>query len=238
MAPAGTLRLDLAADEDSLRQGLGRRLRYWTGKWEASGVVVRRGGSGDAAVLADLMAHSAHHQGHEPLPADYVRTFVDALAPSGHAALFVAEVDGRAVAADLLTGCGGVVKGRLGGFDRSGRAGKLSVPGALRWTEIRWAKAHGYRWFDFGGIDPGMLDDLLAGRPRDDRRWPSADSAKLSYGGVPFRYPGAVEQIRPAAVRAAYDVVRRSDRGRALLDGAAQRLRGARARRPETPQQK
>ena len=243
ISPAGTLRLDLTADEDALRAGLGRRLRYWTTKWPERGVTVRRGDVADVPLLASLMARTAEHQGYDPLPEAYVEVFYRELAPE-HAAIFVGEVDGRAVAADLVTGCGGVIKGRLGGFDRSGDAGKLSVPGAMRWTEIRWAKQQGYRWFDFGGIDGGMLDDLLAGRTDDPERWPGADRAKLSFGGSAYAYPTAVERITPAPLRAAYDAVRRDPRGRAAVRALAERLRGTR-RRPSTsgphtsvPQQK
>ncbi|MHC1559591.1 lipid II:glycine glycyltransferase FemX [Actinomycetospora sp. C-140] len=230
ISPAGTLRLDLAADEETLRAGLGRRLRYWTNKWPERGVTVRRGDAADVPLLAALMARTAEHQGYDPLPTAYVEAFHRELAPD-HAVLFVGEVDGRPVAADLLTGCGGVIKGRLGGFDRSGEAGKLSVPGAMRWAEIRWAREQGYRWFDFGGIDTGMLDDLLAGRTDDPERWPGGDRAKLSFGGVPYAYPPAVERIVPAPVRLAYDTVRRHPRGRAAVRALAERLRGARPRR-------
>ncbi len=228
ISPAGTLRLDLTRSEDELRAGLGRRLRYWTTKWPQRGVRVRLGGPRDVGLLVELMTLTARQHGYAPLPRDYVETFYRELAPRGHAVLFVGEVDGRPVAADLLTGCGGVLKGRLGGFDRLGDAGRLSVPGAVRWEAIRWAKREGYRWFDFGGIDRGMLHDLMAAPDRDDDRWPSADRAKLAFGGRPFAYPQAVELVRPWPLRAAYDAARNSARGRAALEAASQRLRGAR----------
>jgi Acetyltransferase (GNAT) domain/FemAB family len=227
IAPAGTLRLDLARSEEDLRAGLGRRLRYWTNKWADRGVTVRRGDEADVGLLAELMQHSARHQGYDALPCMYVQSFYRELAPGGHAVLFVGEVHGRPVAADLLTGCGGILKGRLGGFDRSGDASKLSVPAAVRWEAIRWAKREGYRWFDFGGIDTGMLRDLMAGITNDEQ-WPSADRAKLSFGGSPYAYPPKVERIDSWAARLAYDAARRSRMGRRAIDAAEQRLRGAR----------
>jgi Acetyltransferase (GNAT) domain len=200
--------------------------------------VVRRGGQEDVGLLAELMAHSARHQGYRPLPRAYVETFYRELAAGGHAVLFVGEVHGRPVAADLLTGCGGVFKGRLGGFDRSGEASKLSVPGAVRWEAIRWAKHEGYRWFDFGGIDTIMLRDLLAGDTGNEERWPSGDRAKLSFGGRPHAYPPPVELIAPRAARAAYDALRGRPRGRRMIDALSQRLRGACLEQGDDPRQK
>jgi hypothetical protein len=136
-------------------------------------------------------------------------------------------VNGRPVAADLLTGCGGILKGRLGGFDRAGDAGKLSVPAAVRWEAIRWAKQEGYDSFDFGGIESDMLHDLLAG-VKDDERWPSHDRSKLSFGGTPYAYPPKVERIDSRAARLAYDAARRSRVGRRAIGAAERRLRGAR----------
>ena len=227
ITPDGSLRLDLTRTEDELRAGLGRRLRYWTHKWAERGVTVRHGGPADVGLLAELMQHSARHQGYDALPCEYVEAFYRELAPGGHAVIFVGEVNGRPVAADLLTGSGGVLKGRLGGFDRTGDASKLSVPAAVRWEAIRWAKREGYRWFDFGGIDAGMLRDLLAG-VEDGEGWPSADRSKLSFGGSPYAYPPKTERIDSRAARLAYDAARRSRMGRRAIGAAEQRLRGAR----------
>jgi hypothetical protein len=106
----------------------------------------------------------------------------------------------------------------------------------MRWEAIRWARREGHRWFDFGGIDPGMLRDLQAGRT-DDEGWPSADRTKLSFGGRPYAYPPAVERLAPP-VRVAYDAVRHSERGRRGLDIVSERLRGARRGHGDRPQQK
>ena len=96
----------------------------------------------------------------------------------------------------------------------------------MRWAAIRWAREQGYRWFDFGGIDPDMLADLQAGRTENEENWPGADRAKLSFGGTPFAYPPAVERIAPPA-RWAYDAATGSEVGRRWLSVVTERLRGA-----------
>jgi hypothetical protein len=133
-----------------------------------------------------------------------------------------------------MTGCGEMVRGRLSGFDRSGEAMRLSVPAAIRWEMIKWAKAQGYRWFDFGGLRPESLAALLDGAERGAEcgadSLPAADQPKVTFGGTAFRYPTAVEMIRPAALRMAYDLAWRSATGRRLFREAQSLLRGSRRR--------
>jgi hypothetical protein len=155
------------------------------------------------------------------------------LAATGHVVMFVGEVEGVPVAVDLMTGCGEMVRGRLSGFDRSGEAMRLSVPAAIRWELIKWAKAQGYRWFDFGGLRLETLAALLDGSERGADELPAADQPKVTFGGTAFRYPTPVEMIRPAALRMAYDLAWRSETGRRLFREAKSLLRGSRRRSRE-----
>ncbi|MBA2471656.1 MAG: GNAT family N-acetyltransferase [Pseudonocardiales bacterium] len=227
IAPAGSIRIDLTATEEEIRRRFARRLRSWPKKWVARGVTVRLGDGHDVALLATLMAHSARHQDYQPLQVDYLRAMYSELAATGQAALFVGEVHGEPVAADLVTACGAMVRGRLAGFDRTGEAGRLSVPAAIRWEIIRWAKARGYRWYDLGGLHEQTLRELLSGECRYSDSWASSDQAKAAFGGSPYRYPSAVEMINPAPVRIAYDLSRRWPGGRRLVARATRRFRGS-----------
>jgi Acetyltransferase (GNAT) domain len=174
------------------------------------------------------MAISARVQHYQPPRLDYIQALYCELAATGHAALFVGEVHGVPASADLVTLCGDMVRGRLGGFDRSGEAGRLSVPGAVRWEIIRWAKQRGYRWLDFGGLGTPVLDDMLDRGIRYSDAWPSVARAKVSFGGVPFRYPAPIELICPLPLRTAYDLSRRWTGGQRLIDRAEVLLRGNR----------
>jgi lipid II:glycine glycyltransferase (peptidoglycan interpeptide bridge formation enzyme) len=231
IAPAGSVRIDLHEDLTVIRSRFGKRLRSWTNRWAAHGVTVRRGDARDIPLLTDLMSLTARHQGFPALPADYVAALYAELAAAGHAVLFVGEVAGVPVAADLMTGCAGMLRGRLSGFDRCGPGRQLSVPAAIRWEMIAWAKAQGYRWFDFGGLQSSTLDVVLAGEAVPSSAIAEADQPKLTFGGMPYRYPAAVELIRPMPARFAFDVVLRSDAGRRLLAFEKDRLRGARGAR-------
>ncbi|MGH3701173.1 MAG: lipid II:glycine glycyltransferase FemX [Pseudonocardiaceae bacterium] len=229
IAPQGSIRIDLTADLTAIRGKFGKRLKSWTNRWESKGVTVRVGDERDIPLLAQLMTSSAQHQGYTPLPLDYMTALYRELAATGHAVLYVGEVDGVPVAADLMTGCGDMVRGRLSGFDRSGDAMRLSVPAAIRWEMIKWAKGQGYRWFDFGGLRPETLAALLDGSDGNADTLPTADQPKVTFGGTAFRYPTPVEMIRPAALRTMYDIAWHSSTGRRLFAEAQSLLRGSRS---------
>ncbi|MDQ3828525.1 MAG: GNAT family N-acetyltransferase [Candidatus Tectomicrobia bacterium] len=224
-APSGSLRIDLTMDEAALRRGLTKRLRTWTNQWQARGVTVRHGNEQDLGLLSDLIGHSAEHHGYEPLSAHYLRTLYRVLAPAGHVALFIGEVHGTPVAAELYTACSGMLRLRLRGLDRSGQAARLSVPAAITWEAMRWAKAQGLCWFDFGGLRAATLRALLDGQTTAEQ--PSVDRFKTSFGGTPYRYPQPVEMIHSRTLRATYDLIRRWPAGRQLITRATRLARGA-----------
>lgn len=227
IAPAGSIRIDLTADLTEIRSRFGKRLKSWTNRWPSRGVTVRLGGEPDVALLVDLMATSSQHQGYQPLPAEYVATLYRELAATDHVALFIGEVGGVPVAADLVTRCGGMVRGRLSGFDRREEAVRLSVPAAVRWEILQWAKGCGYHWLDFGGLHPKTLNALLEGDHRNPEAWPAADRPKVAFGGTAYRYPTAVEMIRPVPLRMIYDLAWRSPAGRRMITMAKSALRGS-----------
>jgi len=175
-------------------------------------------------LLCELMERSAAAQGHPVLAPAYVETLYRELAPE-HVALFVGELDGVPLAADLVTRCGGLLRGRLSGFDRSGPAARVSLPAAVRWRIVQWGKAEGCHWLDFGGLTEQTLVILLAGGCRPAEGWPAQDQPKLTFGGTAVRFAPAVELISSPLLRAAFDLAVRSRRGRLVLEFAARLLR-------------
>src|SRR5882757_8040071 len=143
IAPAATIRVDLTQSEDELRGNLSRRLRTWTRQWPERGVKVRVGDERDIPVLAKLAASTASYQGFTPFPESYLEATYAELSAGGHVVLLLGELSGSPVAAELLTGCGGVLKSRITGLDRSSsEAGKLNVASAMIWEAICWGKAN------------------------------------------------------------------------------------------------
>ncbi|WP_028925427.1 lipid II:glycine glycyltransferase FemX [Pseudonocardia acaciae] len=229
IAPAATMRVDLTQSEAELRSRLSRRLRTWTRQWPQRGVKVRVGDERDVPLLARLAASTASYQGFTPFPEDYLEATYAGLAGEGHAVLLIGELDGTPVAAELLTGSGGVLKSRITGLDRSSeQAGKLNVASAMIWEAISWGKANGYRWYDFGGLRPESVGALRAAGPSDPDGLAGPDQFKTKFGGEVHTYPPAVELIKSRTIRLGYDLARRGEGGRRLLSMVRETLRGGR----------
>jgi lipid II:glycine glycyltransferase (peptidoglycan interpeptide bridge formation enzyme) len=223
IAPAATMRVDLTRGEAELTGALSRRLRTWTRQWPQRGVKVRVGDERDMPVLANLAAMTASYQGFDPFPESYLRATYAELSRGGHVLLLIGELAGQPVAAELLTGIGGVLKSRITGLDRSSpEPAKLNVAGAMIWEAICWGRSAGYRAFDFGGLRPESVRILRGG---GDGELPGPDQFKTKFGGEVWTYPPAVELIPSAVLRAGYDLLRRGDGGRRLIGFARESLR-------------
>jgi lipid II:glycine glycyltransferase (peptidoglycan interpeptide bridge formation enzyme) len=229
IAPTATMRVDLTQTEDELRANLSRRLRTWTRQWPQRGVKVRVGDERDIPVLARLAASTASYQGFTPFPQDYLEATYRELKAGGHVVLLLGELSGTPVAAELLTGCGGVLKSRITGLDRSSvEASKLNVASAMIWEAISWGKANGYQAFDFGGLRQESVDALRQPGRVDQSELVGPDQFKTKFGGEVWIYPPAVELIPSRTVRTGYDLLRRGDSGQKLITFVRETLRGGR----------
>ncbi|HEY2207425.1 MAG TPA: GNAT family N-acetyltransferase [Pseudonocardia sp.] len=229
IAPAATMRVDLTQSEADLKAALNRRLRTWTRQWPQRGVKVRVGDERDIPTLARLAASTASYQGFTPFPEAYLEELYAELAADDHVVLLIGELAGAPVAAELMTGIGGVLKSRITGLDRSSaEASKLNVASAMIWEAICWGKASGYRAFDFGGLRPESVRVLRGGGTVHPEDLAGPDMFKTKFGGEVWTYPPAVELIHARTVRTGYDLLRRGDGGQRLLTAVRESLRGGR----------
>jgi lipid II:glycine glycyltransferase (peptidoglycan interpeptide bridge formation enzyme) len=131
------------------------------------------------------------------------------------------------VCTKLFTGCGGVLKERLTGMDRDQATVRLGVPAAVLWEAIRWAKANGYRWFDFGGIRE-IAASVLEDEQPDLSALTGPELYKVGFGGTAFRYPVPVEIISSPLVRGGYDLMLGWPAGRRIVERTSHSLRAGR----------
>ena len=75
---------------------------------------------------------------------------------------------------------------------------------AVFWAAIQWAKAHGYRCFDFEGIDPAGARAVLRGEGLPESLQHSPDFFKLGFGGQVILYPEAYDQVHNPILRWVY----------------------------------
>lgn len=225
IAPNASIRIDLTRDVEKIHHAMTKTNRRCTRKAAERGVAVRLGGERDLPVLAELLAHTAAHQRFDPLALDYIAALYRELSPGGHVTVFIAEVAGTPAAVELFTGCGGVLKSRLTGTQRSGPARQSGAAVVLAWQAILWAKAHGYHTVDLGGLAAEAVDTIRAGGADLASRLAGPDFFKASFGGQPFHYPPARELISSPMLRICYDLSRRSAAGGKVVARAKRLMR-------------
>ncbi len=220
VAPSATLRIDLSLPVDELLMALSKTLRRNLRKSSERGVMIRSGGREDVPLLAELHACTARRQGFAPLSLDYLTALWDTLASGGHVRLFVGEVAGEPVAAELFSTFGGVTIARVTGFSRSHE--KARVPAALVWEAILDARSRGERWFDFGGVSRGTATQLLRRESVDES---AAEAFKLAFAPHAVLLPPPVEHIPSRLLRVGFAGAQSFRPGLRLIRATADRLR-------------
>jgi lipid II:glycine glycyltransferase (peptidoglycan interpeptide bridge formation enzyme) len=188
-APSATTCIDLQRPRSELFAAMRPSKRRKIRQAQRQGIVVRRGGRSDLPTFHRLLWRTAQRQGFVPYPLSYYEQMWRSFESGGHVALFVAEHEGTAQAAQLLIGFGDTIIGKVGGW--SGSAPALHPNELLDWTSIAWAKEQGYRYFDFEGVHPSVARAAAAGQtPRTD----AVDGPtvyKLGFGGSLVLFPEA-----------------------------------------------
>lgn len=205
VVPSYSVVVDVARSLDDIRASLHKKTRYNIRLAERKGVTVRDGTEADLDTYYEIYASTAERQGFSPFPQDYYATMWRVFSPKGFARLSMVECEGEAVSAQLAISFGDTVINKLPGW--SGAHGDRHPNELLHWDTIEWARAHGYRYYDFEGIDQRAAEAILAGDPLPEDLERSVTKFKLGFGGEAVRYPGAYFHARNAPVRWVYGSV-------------------------------
>lgn len=214
-----TVRIDLRPDFDELFAGLSKKCREHVKLAERRGVTVRRGSEADLPIFNHLKDIQSARLGYARRGEGYYRELWSALSPRGHIELFVAEYDGKPIAAQLAIPFGDTCHHMERPW--SGEYGRLKPNELLKWEVIRWAKSEGYRFADLEGIEPQVADAVLSGEGVPDDPKYSASRFKLKFGGQVIVDPPSFDYVYNPVLRFAYQRipvrVMRSDEMRKLL---------------------
>ncbi|MCA4133563.1 peptidoglycan bridge formation glycyltransferase FemA/FemB family protein [Arthrobacter sp. M4] len=153
----------------------------------------------EISVLLEFLHQTAARNGFKPQSDEYLTAVARSLMPTGAATLFIAELEGTAIAAALAYDSADTRTYAHAALDDSHR--KLSAGIPLLVTLMADAHQKGLKHVDLWGIAP---DD------QPDHKWAGFTAFKKSFGGHEVRYPGTWDlPVRKTRYRA-YEVARKA----------------------------
>jgi len=144
-----TLWLDLTPSEDEILRRMKQKTRYNIRLAARKGVRVRMGSAADYDLLYRMYAVTAARDGFIIRPREYYLRVWGRLAEAGLADFFIAEVEGKPVAALVMFHFGGRAYYFYG--MSTGEHRNLMPTYLLQWEAIRRARALGCKIYDFWG---------------------------------------------------------------------------------------
>ena len=187
--PRTTVWIDLTPDEEAILKRMKQKWRYNVRLAGRKGVAVREGDADDVEAFIALMQATGERKAFGVHAPDYYRAFWRIFAPSGRAALLLAEFEGEPLA--------GIMVGRLGRqayyfYGASGNRHRNLMPShRLQWEAMRWARARGCTSYDLWGVPDAVADDPDAPIPNPPEGMWGVWRFKRGFGGQVVRYVGA-----------------------------------------------
>lgn len=171
--PAHTVVVDLKLSEDELRHNLTSGHRNAINGAERRGLKFREGQADEVETLISLIKQTGRRKGFSPHPDHYYRKMAEVLMPLGAAKLYLAETEGRPVAASIAFDYHGQRIYAHAAADPSARKLQAAVP--LVWHMMMQAKEAGMTSFDLWGVAP---EDAGPNHP-----WAGFSQFKRAFGG-------------------------------------------------------
>lgn len=212
IAPTATILLDLTPDFDQILARMKRQTRQNIHRSAREGIVVREGNQDDLPAFYHLHLTTSQRQKFSPYPEQYFTSMWRSFAPHNYIKLIIAEFESEPVSALLLIPFGDTVIAKTLGW--SGQYAERRPNDAVFWASIQWAKTHGYRCFDFEGIDRRGAEIMMSGQPLPENLQHSPDFFKLGYGGLVSLPPKPYDLIINPFIRWPYQYIfGKADRG-------------------------
>ena len=199
MQPREVFRIDISSSEEDLLVGMKPKTRYNIRLAEKRGVKVFETREAKyQEVFLDLISATASRKEITPHPKSYYSLFFSALPPE-FCRLFIAEYEGKVLAANLMIFFGDTATYLHGGSSAEHR--DVMAPYLLQWEQIRYAKSQGFKYYDFGGIKTSAEAGSWAGITRFKRGF--------SVLTEPFLFPGTYDIVLDSKRYFVYNLLRR-----------------------------
>lgn len=196
--PSQTLILDLGLSEETLLATMHPKTRYNIRLAEKKEVEVGAGSGEDFSELWRLMNLTGER---DQFRLHGEKHYKNLLAAGEFIKLFFARYQGRNIAAGLFCFWGDKVTYLHGASDNEFR--NVMAPSLLQWSVIKMAKAGGYKYYDFYGLD--------------EKKWPGVTRFKLGFGGRRLKLPGTFDFIFRPVLYSLYSLLRKLGRLRKCL---------------------
>jgi peptidoglycan pentaglycine glycine transferase (the first glycine) len=199
LAPNASAVIDLSNSVESILSRMRKTTRYDIRAAQRKGIAVREGGPEDLDGFYELLLATSRRQGFTTLKKNYLVEVWRQFSRDQHIKMFIAEFEGKPVSAALMMAFGDTVTYWKGGWSGN-HAGRYPNE-ALQWAAIQWAKAHGHRYYDFGGINRAVAKSALAREPMTKSTGHSVSFYKLGFGGQVELFPEALLYVYNPMVR-------------------------------------
>jgi lipid II:glycine glycyltransferase (peptidoglycan interpeptide bridge formation enzyme) len=178
--PKDTLVLDLTKDHKELLAKMHPKTRYNIALANKKGVKVRVSQKKeDVKHFLNLIKKTASRQEITTHSENYYKLLWENLIKNNSGKLYLAEVDGKIIAANILVEFGVAVTYLHGASDYQYR--KFMAPHLLQWQAIKDAAENNFAIYDFWGIAP---------EDGSKEKWEGFTRFKKGFGGREIHYPG------------------------------------------------
>lgn len=202
---SATIILDIAQDDEDILEQIRIKKRKWIRKAIQNPFVLREGSKDDLDTFYHLHAETGLRGGIAMQRLEFFHKLWDVFYPSRMVSLILCEYQGETICAAIMIGYKDTLEGYRRGW--SGAHNKLHPNDALDWYILRWAREHGYRWFDFGGIDQKMADIVESTGEVPEKDLNTYSAYKLHYSHNIERFPKTYVFIYHSIFRFVYRLI-------------------------------
>lgn len=192
--PSKTILLDLKNSEDDLLKVMHHKTRYNIRLSRKKGVTIEKGKALDFDAFWSLLEDTSARDGFRLHDKEYYKTMVDYLKERSNPQIkiYFAKYNNQPIATGLFAFSGDTVTYVHGASSSEHR--NLMAPFLLQWTLIVGAKARGYKYYDFFGID--------------EVKWPGVTRFKRGFSGKEVSHPGTFDVVTNKSWYSVYKLIR------------------------------